>query len=206
MSNLLNLKADKYRMKARQAGIKFSETFFEGDMAVDPYGFDGLRKRLTGGQKIYAGSAATGFPLTLAKLEELLDAVIGDGSEKQLWMSPTMRRKLTSLVRAETGSSLISTTQDAFGKQHTAYANAPIRIIRREDTGASFFGYDEDPGDGASDCASIYCTRMGTDYLHGIQSKSLPTVKDFGEVQAGPYPLGRIEWYCGMVLKQPRAA
>src|SRR3990170_7071281 len=106
MSNLLNLKADKYRMKARQAGVKFSETFFEGDMAVDPYGFDGLRKRLTGNQKI--SIATNGGPLTLAKLDELLDAVIGDGSEKQLWMSPTVRRKLTSLVRAETGSSLIS--------------------------------------------------------------------------------------------------
>ena len=203
MSNLLNLKADKYRMKARQAGVKFSETFFEGDMAVDPYGFDGLRKRLTGNQKI--SIATNGGPLTLAKLDELLDAVIGDGSEKQLWMSPTVRRKLTSLVRAETGSSLISTTQDAFGKQHTAYANAPIRIIRREDTGASFFGYDETCGT-ETQSASIYCTRMGTDYLHGIQSKSLPTVKDFGESEVGPYHLGRIEWYCGMVLKHPRAA
>src|SRR3972149_1050031 len=206
MSNLLNLKADKYRMKARQAGIKFSETFFEGDMAVDPHGFAGLRKRLTGNQKIYAGTAATGFPLTLAKLHELLDAVLGDGAEKQLWMSPTMRRKVTALVRAETGSSLLNFTQDAFGKQQVAYAGSPIRIVRREDDGSSFFGYDENPGDGVSDCASIYCTRMGTDYLHGIQSKSLPTVKDFGEVQAGPYHLGRIEWYCGMVLKHPRAA
>ncbi|KKM04747.1 hypothetical protein LCGC14_1761160, partial [marine sediment metagenome] len=37
MSNLLNLKAEKYRMKARQAGITFSETFFEGDTAVDAF-------------------------------------------------------------------------------------------------------------------------------------------------------------------------
>ncbi len=204
MSNLLNLKAEKYRMKARQAGIKFSETFFEGDTAVDGFSFDGLRKRLTGNQKILMGSG--GAALTLAKIDELLDAVVGDGGDKQLWMSPTMRRKVTTLVRAVTGSGLINFTQDAFGKQQMAYAGTPIRIVRREDDGSSFFGYDEDPSDGVSDTASIYCTRMGTDYLHGIQSKSLPTVKDFGEVQAGPFHLGRIEWYIGMVLKHPRGA
>ncbi len=204
MSNLLNLKAEKYRMKARQAGITFSETFFEGDTAVDPYQFDGLRKRLTGNQKLLMGSG--GATLTLAKIDELLDAVLGDGGDKVLWMSPTMRRKVTTLVRAVTGSGLINFTQDAFGKQQMAYAGTPIRVVRREDDGSSFFGYDEDPGDGVSDTASIYCTRMGVDYLHGIQSMSLPSVRDFGEVEAGPYHLGRIEWYIGLVLKHPRAA
>ncbi|KKM25027.1 hypothetical protein LCGC14_1599100 [marine sediment metagenome] len=204
MSNLLNLKAEKYRMKARQAGITFSETFFEGDTAVDAFQFDGLRKRLTGNQKILMG--AGGATLTLALIDQLLDAVLGDGGDKTLWMSPTMRRKVTTLVRAVTGSGLINFTQDAFGKQQLAYAGTAIRVVRREDDGTSFFGFDEDPGDGASDTASIYCTRMGADYLHGIQSKSLPTVKDFGEVEAGPYHLGRIEWYTGLVLKHPRAA
>jgi hypothetical protein len=203
MSNLLNLKAEKYRMKARQAGIKFSETFFEGDTAVDAFSFDGLRKRLTGTQLVTAGG--NGAALALSMLDELLDTVIGDGSDKQLWMSPAMRRDLTALVRAQTGSSLINFTQDVFGKQQMAYAGTPIRIVRREDDGSSFFGFDETVG--SSDVtASIYCTRMGADYLHGIQSKSLPTVKDFGEVEAGPYHLGRIEWYTGIVLKHPRAA
>ena len=204
MSNLLNLKAEKYRMKARQAGITFSETFFEGDTAVDAFQFDGLRKRLTGNQKILL--TAGGGALTLAKIDELLDAVLGDGGDKVLWMSPTMRRKVTTLVRAVTGSGLINFTQDAFGKQQMAYAGTPIRIVRREDDGTSFFLYDEDPGDSVEDTASIYCTRFGADYLHGIQSQSLPTVKDFGEVEAGPYHLGRIEWYTGLVLKHPRAA
>ncbi len=204
MSNLLNLKAEKYRMKAREAGIKFSETFFEGDTAVDAFSFDGLRKRLTGNQKILMGTG--GATLTLALIDELLDAVIGDEGDKVLWMSPTMRRKVTTLVRAVSGSGLITFTQDAFGRQQRAYSGTPIRVVRREDDGSSFFGYDEDPGDAVSDTASIYCTRMGADYLHGIQSKSLPTVRDFGEVQAGPYHLGRIEWYTGLVLKHPRAA
>ncbi len=203
MSNLLNLKAEKYRMKARQAGIVFSEVFFEGDTAVDAFQFDGLRKRLTGNQKISMGT--NGLALTLAKLDEALDAVLGDGGDKTIWCSPQTRREITILVRGVTGSGLISFTQDVFGKQQMAYAGTPIRVVRREDDGTSFFGYDETQG--SSDVtASLYITRMGSDYLHGIQSKSLPTVKDFGEVEAGPYHLGRIEWYTGLVLKHPRAA
>lgn len=204
MSNLLNLKAEKYRMKARQAGITFSETFFEGDTDTDAYSFDGIRKRLTGNQKILAGTG--GATLTLAMLDELLDAVVGDTSDKTLFMNPALRRKVTALVRAQTGSSLITFTQDAFGKQQMAYAGTPIRVVRREDDGSTILDFDEDPGDGTSDTASIYCVRNGTDYVHGIQSRGLPSVKDFGEVQAGPYHLGRIEWYCGIVIKHPRSA
>ncbi len=203
MSNLLNLKAEKYRMKARQAAIKFSETFFEGDTAVDIYAFDGLRKRLTGNQLIWAG--VNGAALTLAMLDQLLDQVVGDGEQKVLFMSPALRRSVTDKVRTQTGSSLVSLTQDAFGRQQMAYAGTPIRVVRREDDGSTILDFDETRGS-SSVCASIYCVRFGSDQVHGIQSRGLPSVKDFGEVQAGPYHLGRIEWYTGVVLKHPRGA
>lgn len=204
MGNLVDLKGTRFRAKARQAGITFSEQFFEGDTVVTPFGFDGLRKRLTGNQKQLAG--ADGATLTLAMLDELLDAVIGENSQKALFMSPTCRRKVTALVRAQTGSGLINYTQDAFGRQQIAYATCPIRVVVREDDGSSFFGFDEDPGAGASDTASIYCVRFGTDYVHGISNKTLPGVKDFGETEAAPRHLGRIEWFPGLVVKHPRAA
>ncbi len=204
MGNLIgDLKGTRYRMKARQAGITFSEQFFEGDTIVTEFGFDGIRKRLVGSQLM---GSTVGAALSLAQLDELLDMVIGENSQKTLFMSPTMRRKVTALVRAVTGSGLINYTQDAFGRQQVAYATCPIRVIVREDDGSSFFGYDEDPGDGASDTASIYCVRAGTDYVHGISNKSLPGVKDFGETQAAPQHKGRIEWYPGLVVKHPRAA
>lgn len=205
MSNLIDLKGTKFRMKSRAVGTKYSESFFEGDTAVDPYSFDGIRKRLTGNQKLLAGSG--GAALTLAMLDQLLDAVAGDNDQKVLFMNATMRRKITSLVRATTGSSLITFEQGMFGRQHMAYAGTPIRIVRREDDGSTILDYDEDPGDGTSDTASIYCIRFGMDYVHGIQAMGLPAVKDFGEVEAGPYHLGRLEWYVGgPVVKHPRAA
>jgi len=204
MSNQMDLKAGKYKMKARQAGITFSETFLEGDTDVDPYAFDGIRKRLTGNQKILAGTG--GATLTLAMLDQLLDQVVGENGSKVLFMNKTLRRKITALVRAQTGSSQISFTQDAFGRQQSAYAGCPMRIVEREDDGSTILDFDEDPGDAVSDTASIYCVRSGTDYVHGIQAFSLPEVRDFGEVQSAPHHMGRIEWYCGIVVKHPRCA
>lgn len=203
MQNLLNLKAEKYRMKARQVGITFTENFFEGDTAVDPFAFDGIRKRLTGGQKIAV--ATNGNPLTLALLDQLLDQVVGDAPDKVLFMSPSVRRKITSLVRAQTGSSLINFTQDQFGKQQLAYAGSTIRVVRREDDGSTILDYDETQGS-SSVTASVYCVRFGPDYTMGIQSRGLPSVKDFGEIQSAPKHLGRIEWFMGLVVKHPRAA
>jgi len=203
MGNLVDLKGSKYRMKARQAGITFSENFFEGDTVVTEFGFDGIRKRLVGTQKI---GSTVGAALVLADLDQLLDTVIGENSQKTLFMSQATRRKVTALVRAVTGSGLINFTQDAFGRQQIAYATCPIRVIVREDDGSTFFNFDEDPGDGVSDTASIYCVRAGTDYVHGISNKSLPGVKDFGETEAAPQHKGRIEWFPGLVVKHPRSA
>lgn len=207
MGNLTDLKMAKYRMKARAAGIKFSEEFFEGDVAVDPYGFDGLRKRLTGNQLLTATDG--GGTLTLALIDELLDMVVGDNSQKVLFMNATVRRYLTTLIRLQTGAFNIDTTQDAFGRQQKAYDGAVIRVVRREDDGSTILDFDEDDavaGGGNLDSASMYCVRFGTEFIHGIQNSALPSVKDFGEQEARPAHMGRIEWYPGLVLKHPRSA
>jgi len=203
MQNLLNLKSEKYRMKARQVGIQFTTSFFEGDTAVDPFEFDGLRKRLTGGQKLAAGT--NGNVLTLALLDELLDKVVGDSGQKVLYMNKSIRRQLTKLVREQTGSSFINMTQDAFGRQQVAYSGTPVRVVEREDDGSTILDFDETQG-GSNITASVYCVRYGSDYVMGIQSRSVPSVKDFGEIQAKPQHLGRIEWFTGLVVKHPRTA
>lgn len=204
MSNLIDLKSEKFRMKSRQAGIFFSENFFEGDVTANPYAFDGMRRRLASNQLIDAGSG--GATLTLLMLDRLLDRVVGDNNNKVLWMNDTMRRKVSTLIQAQTGSARIEFSQDAFNRQQMKYADATIRVVRREDDGSTILAFDEDDGSGNLDTTSIYCTRFGMDFLHGIQGKALPAITDFGEVTDAPQHKGRIEWYCGLVMKHPRSA
>ena len=205
MSNVLNLKSEKFRMKSRAAGIFYSEQFFEGDTSSDDASLDGIRRRIPTTSKQYLNAKTGGAALTLSMLDVLIDKVVGEDSMKVLWMSEAVRRQVTSLVRAQSGSGRIEYTQDAFGKQQMMYANVPIRVVKREDDNSTILGFDEDDGSTNLDTASIYCTRFGNDFLHGIQNGSLPSVDDFGELESAPQHMGRIEWYTGLVVKHPRS-
>lgn len=207
--NVRDAKSTYYGMKARAMGLFFSEAFFEGDTAVNPFSFDGLRKRIptTSGQYINAGTG--GATLTLAMLDQLLDKVVGPNEQKRLYMNKTMRRKITELVRAQTGTARINYSDDgarnAFNRQMPTYAGAPIYIVEREDDESTILGFDEDDGAGNLDTTSIYCCRYGMQYVHGISNKMMPQVKDFGEQEAGPFHMGRIEAYGGIVVRHPRS-
>lgn len=206
MGNLQDIKAAQFRMKARAMGFKFSEMFFEGDSTVDPNQFDGIRKRLVGDQKILMGSG--GATLTLAKLDEALDRCVS--TPDYLFMNKTLRRKITTLgLTSVSGVSLIDYGSDnSFGHQVTRYRGIPIVVMENELDGSTILDFDEDPGDGTSDTASIYGLKFGEDYIHGITGEggSFMEVKDFGEMEAAPQHLGRIEWYPGLCVIHPRAA
>jgi hypothetical protein len=197
-----NIKPHKYQMKARAMGLFLSQQFFEGDRSVTPKGMDGLRRRITGNQLIEAGSG--GATLSLAMLDELIDSVVG--KPDALFMNKTLRRKITALVRAQTGTGRIDYSQDAFGRQQDMYSNVPIRIVERMDDASTFLEFNEDDGSGNADTASIYAVKFGTEYVHLLADRGLPSVKDFGEIQARPGHLGRVEMFLGMAVEHPRAA
>lgn len=208
-SNLRDAKSTYYGMKARAMGLFFSEMFFEGDTAVNPYGFDGIRKRIPTTASQYINMGTGGGTLTFDKIDELLDAVHGPNSQKVLFMNKTMRRKLTALARAQTGTARVDYSENgfrnAFNQQIDGYAGCPIYVIEREDDQSTILGFDEDDGSGNLDTTSIYCVRFGMEDVHGIGNKSMPTVKDFGEQESGPFHMGRIEAYWGLVVRHPRA-
>lgn len=205
MSNALDAKTEYFAMKARAMGLYYSEQFIEGDTAVNPFGFDGIRKRIPTTSNQYINAATGGATLTLDMVDQLLDTVVGENSQKVLFMNKTLRRKITQLCRAQTGTSRIDWTPDAFNRQQTTYADCPIRIIERDDDQSTFLAFDEDDGQSNLDTSSIYCVNFGMEFCHGIMNGGMPTVQDFGEVQAGPYHLGRIEAYMGVVVRHPRA-
>lgn len=201
----VDVKAHQYMLKAQAMSNAFDQAFFEGDPLSDPNSLAGLRYRLTGNQVIRAGSG--GATLTLAMIDQLIDTV--PFSDKVLYMNRTLRRKITALVRAQTGTSYITYGQDGFGRQQMAYADVPIRIVERTGDGSTILDFDEDPADGTADCASIYCVSMGLDRVHGIVNGSLQdamNVHDFGEIVTEPKHLGRIEWYPGLAVEHGRAA
>jgi hypothetical protein len=199
------IKPHKYQMKARAMGLFTSQEFFEGSKAVDRDGMDGLIRRISGNQLINAGTG--GATLALSMLDELIDAVAG--GPDALFMNKTLRRKVSALVRAQTGTARIDYSyegRDAFNRQMQAYAGVPIRVIERQDDASTFLEFNEDDGSANLDTASIYAVKFGMEYVHMIANGAIPSVKDFGEIQARPGHLGRVEWFPGIAIQHPRAA
>jgi hypothetical protein len=186
-SNPNDLRALVIAAKAKSLAHKFNQTFFQGDSAVNPEEFDGLKKLAAGARTVNQGP--NGAELTLDHLDELVD-MLKPGAPHTLFMSRKTRRKLSSLRRAS--GSVLETTADALGRRVISYDGIPVEvddsIPDNETLGTS------------TDCSSIYAVQFG--FQTGVCGL------DNGGIQA--QPLGaletkdawrtRIKWYCGLAL------
>jgi hypothetical protein len=190
-------------MKIKALALAWTRTFIKGDSSSDPREFDGLQVRLTGTQLISAGSSADGDPLSLAKLDELIDAV---QSPTALIMNKTMRRRLTAAARTYTIGGFISFGLDEFGRTVTRYNDLPILIADEDNTGSQILPFNEAADTpGGSSSTSIYCVSFGEGMLMGIQSGPIDA-RDLGELQTKPAYRTRVEWYSGMAIFHSKAA
>ena len=184
-------------MKAKAATLTWLRTFFDGDTAVDANSFDGLNKRLTGGQVLSAGT--NGGVLTLEMLDDLVDSVRGTPS--MILLNKKARQKARQLARSVNA---LTISTDQLGRELDGYAGVPFGVIEEDETGVDILGWDETQGTANNTC-SIYAVRFGADTFHGIQTQPI-SVRDLGEVDDKPAYRTRIEWYSGMVLKHPKCA
>lgn len=200
--NVNELRATYDAMKAKAVALEFTKKFFKGNNATTPNEFDGLENRLTGNQLLSMGSSDGGDTLTLAKLDELIDAITG--TPDVLFMNKTMRRKVNALMRA--AGQATETVSDAFGKQIDAYAGIPMAVIEQDKDGSEILGFTEpdlDNGD-KSVCTSIYAVRFGAaEWVSGLQAGDMD-VLDLGLNKTVYETL--IEWICGVGVFHPKAA
>jgi hypothetical protein len=200
--NVNNLRATYDAMKAKAVSLTFTKKFFRGNNSTDPNEFDGLERRLTGAQVVDQGSSDGGDPLTLAKLDEMLDQV--QGSPDVIFCSKTMRRKINALMRAAGQS--IETVSDSFGRQISSYAGVPVAVVEDDKDGNPILGFTEpdlDNGD-QNVTTSIYAVRFGAaEYVSGLQSGDMAVI-DLGLDKTKFETL--IEWICGLGVFHPKAA
>lgn len=201
---LRDVKQEQFRMKARSMALTFSEWFFEGDADLNPSQMNGLRKRLAGTNQV-VNLASGGATLTLDALDQLYDTVVG--GPDAFFLNKTLARKIMQIARNNTGHPLIDVATSELGKRVTQYNGVPLLIVERDDNASTILDFDEDDGQGNLDTASIYAVKFGDDFVGALRGKgSSLTVKDFGEQEAAPRHMGRIEAYWGMYMKHPRSA
>ena len=182
-------------MKIKALSLAWTKTFIKGDSESNPLEFDGLQKRLQGDSVI--ANHATGAGLSLAKLDEAIDAV--DGANAIL-MSKAMRRRLTVAARTAAVGGNITYTIDQFGRQVTMYNDLPILIIDKDNENSYILGFTE-----ANSTTSIYVVAFGDGQVQGLENGGM-SVRDMGELETKPSLRTRIEWYSGFGVFAPRSA
>lgn len=182
-------------MKIKALALSWTKTFIKGDSEDDPTTFDGLQKRLQGDALI--ANHATGAGLSLAKLDEAIDAVDGANA---LLMSKSVRRRLTVAARTSSVGGNIGYTIDEFGRQVTTYNDLPIIIVDKDNENNDILGYTE-----TGSTTSIYVVAFGEGAVSGLQNGGMD-VRDIGELQSKPALRTRVEWYSGFGVFAPRSA
>lgn len=198
-SNINDVRAIHTEMKAKALALAITNQIFNGDTAVNPKGFDGLKKRLSGNQVITAGD--DGAPLTITMLDELIDAV--EGEPDAIFCSKAMRREIKRVIQSHNGYS--ESSYDAFGRPVMTYGGIPIRVIETDQAGNEILPFAETQGT-ATNAGSIYAVKFGAEqYVSGLQNGGV-SVRDLGELDTMPVFRTRIEWYAGLAVFHPRAA
>jgi hypothetical protein len=195
---------------AKANSLRFDWEVFHGTGSVASKGFKGLDTLVDEGWGQKVLNAAGGGALTLAKLDETIDAML-KGKPDEMRTISRIRRKITELARTTvSGVSLIDVGTDVFGKKVTMYDDVPIILTQQAQNSSGsivpLLDYNEDPGDGAFDCTSIWFLRHGEDELTGIAGKTGSfQAKTWGELESAPQYMARFEWYPGVAILDPYA-
>ena len=210
--NLNDQRAVQTAMKIKAASYKFQDTFFNGDVAVDPKGFDGLKKRLTGSQVLDAatngiGPVAGGHDF-LDALDALIAAVPGiNGANGAIYANSAILGKITSSLRRLGDADFIR--EDLTNKRVLTYNGIPILDPGATAAGANIIPQTETQGTASGTASSVYAVKFGQDEgdqaVTGLTNGGVQ-VDDLGQLQEKPAYRTRIEFYCGVALFGGKAA
>lgn len=214
-SDLNDQRAVQTAMKVKAASYKFQDTFFNGDVSVDALSFDGLKKRLIGGQVLDANT--NGAPIlgdqgaAAHDFFDMLDALLGqvpgiNGGNGAIYANSKVLGKIRSAGRRIGGTEMVR--EDLTGKRVLQYNGIALLDAGQDATGAEIIPQSETMGT-ASDTSSIYAVKFGQD--EGDQAVTGLTnggvmVDDLGQLQEKPAYRTRIEFYTGVATFGGKAA
>ena len=197
-SNIQDLETAVIEQKAKALRHTFEEYFVYGNSATSSKQFDGVRKLIdttTASDHLIAAGAA-GATLTLAMVDQLVDAVRG-GKPDLLLMSRRSRRKIQTLARAA-GNNL-QVGQGVLGQQVQLYNGIPVGISDWVLDTHTVSSSVETATTGAL-CSCIYALRFGEGALCGLSSPEMLQVERVGQLETKDATRHRIKWYTSLAL------
>lgn len=183
-----DIEAEVIASRAKAVSHKFSDAFFNGDVAVDAKSFDGITKQIPVAQTIAPG--ANGGALSLGLMDQLID-LVKPGRPDALLMSKRTRRKLSDLRRSS--GNLLEVDRDQFGLRALYYDGIPVIVD-------DFVSDAQTKGTSGAVCSSIYALKFGQGIgVMGLEHGGIQ-VETVGELETKDATRHRIKWYAGLAL------
>jgi HK97 family phage major capsid protein len=184
--NVQDIEAAVIQQKAKALARKWADTFINGDVAVDAKSFDGIDKicgGLPGSQTVSMGT--NGATLTLARLDELIDAV--KTKNIALVMSRRSRRTLQGLVR--TSGAVLESRPGNFLEWVQVYNGVPV-FINDYISDAKTVGT-------STDCSTVYCFSLGEadQGVVGLTAVDGVQIQPIGDLETKDARRNRVKWY-----------
>ena len=186
-SNLQDLEASVVQIKARAVRTLFDSTFVNGNISTNAKSFDGIDRLTIAGQTVSMG--VNGATLSLAKLDELVDAIKG-GKPDMLLMSRRTRRSLNILARAS--GSFLEADRDEFGQMLQFYDGIPI--------GINDFISDTQTVGTSTDCSTVFAMQFGDGALSGLTAPGGLSIERVGSLETKDATRIRVKWYASLAL------
>jgi len=198
-SNIQDVEGAIIELTAKAVRHELEDKFIYGHHTDYPNQFNGLIELIdtgTASDQVIA-MAATGATLTLAKIDELIDAVKG-GKPDLLMMSRRSRRKINALARAA-GSNLEVGT-GALGEFVQLYNGIIIAIndFMKDTHQLAASPYDYEDSLTAGSCASIYALQFGEGGICGLTSPGGLQVEPIGAMETKNADRTRVKWYVSL--------
>lgn len=203
IANTRDGNADKRAMQEQMKIVAIAQTFdynfIKGDHNANRESFSGLQARAgTTGPNVIDVNGE----LSLAVLDE---AIENTKDPTHLYMTRSMRRRLTAAARTTSVGGQIDYVVDDFGRQVPAYAGLPILLSDPVGHAQPPLAFNETNASSPDEATtSIYVMSIGTQGIFGIQA-SAPDVRDLGELDAKPSLRTRVDWSCGLVVSRPES-
>jgi len=211
VKNLLEpVEKTQRKMKMAAMAYEYNDTFINGDLAVDPKQFEGIKKRLAGmgaRQTILATAAGATVATVLATavtanrfiddMHRLVSLV--EGGATHLFMNKKTKWGFEACLRR---SGLLKTTTDAFEREFNTFMGALIVDVGiQADQSTEIITNTEVAADAGADSTSIYAVNMEVGRgCHGIKIGNIDIYDPLkgGEKEAGPQTLLRVDWMVGL--------
>ena len=202
--------ATQTKMRAKSVAFQFLDSFINGDNAVNPDSFEGLKKRVAnmpsrqtidladgGGDALKVLASAANEATFIDALHQAMKY----SSANYIFMNEDTWLGNGQVLRR---AGLLDTTRDAYDREFEGFRGVPLVDIGfKSDKSTEVITNTEDPGDGGNDSTSMYFVNINTeDGLHGIQlsGKGMDVYDplDGAELESGPQILRRVDWPVGL--------